>query len=344
MPIIASSIVKKFFFQTPLALIFLLLLVLAIWQEARAAAYAGLKISVIPGPQCYDGQDNDGDGKIDYPQDPDCDSANDNSEASIIVPPPTGGGGGGGGVVEIIPSTNVIFSGHAYPYNQVTLLKDGQIALVSAAGGDAHFTLSLSGLSAGNYNFSIFSTDVHGLKSDTLTFYIYVAKGASTNISGILLSPTLAVNNSVFQFQDNITLFGQSTPNSQITISVHSDQERLFQVNTDNIGVYSYDLQASVLEVGDHNAKSKTRLAQQLSAFSRVVNFLVLGPEEDMLPIEEDKTIDSDLNNDNKINLIDFSIMAYWYKQASPPPVVDLNGDKTVNLIDFSILAYYWTG
>lgn len=325
-------------------LLFLTLLALIIWQEARAAAYAGLKISVIPGPQCYDGQDNDGDSKIDYPQDPDCDSASDNSEAPIIVPPPNGGGGGGGGGIEIIPSTNVIFSGYAYPYNQVTLLKDGQVALVSAAGGDAHFTLSLSGLSAGNYNFSIFSTDIHGLKSDTLTFSIYVAKGASTNISGILLSPTLAVSSNMFQLEDNITLFGQSAPNSQITISVHSSQEHLFQVNTDNTGVYSYDFQASLLEAGDHNAKSKTRLAQQLSTFSRVVNFWVLAPEEEA-PLEPEEILaEGDLNKDGRINLIDFSILAYWYKQVSPPPAVDLNGDKTVNLIDFSILAYYWTG
>ncbi len=339
-----SAILKRIFSRAPLVLIFLLLLALIIWQEARAASYAGLKISVIPGPQCYDGQDNDGDGQIDYPQDPECDSASDNNEAPIIIPPPGGGGGGGGGGIEIIPSTNVIFSGYAYPYNQVTLLKDGQVALVSAAGGDAQFTLSLSGLSAGDYSFSIFSTDVHGLKSDTLTFSIYVAKGASTNISGILLSPTLAVNNSVFRLNDNITLFGQSVPNSQITISVHSDQEHLFQVNTNNTGIYSYDFQASVLEAGDHNAKSKTRLAQQLSTFSRVVNFLVLGPKDEA-PLEEETTVaEGDLNNDAKINLIDFSILAYWYKQTAPPPAVDLNNDKIINLIDFSILAYYWTG
>jgi hypothetical protein len=51
-----------------------------------------------------------------------------------------------------------------------------------------------------------------------------------------------------------------------------------------------------------------------------------------------------DLNNDCKVNLIDFSIMAYWYKKPAPPMTVDLNGDHVVSLVDFSILAYNWTG
>ncbi len=52
----------------------------------------------------------------------------------------------------------------------------------------------------------------------------------------------------------------------------------------------------------------------------------------------------NDLNNDKRVNLIDFSITAYWYKRPSPPATVDLNNDGKVNLVDFSIMAYYWTG
>jgi hypothetical protein len=36
--------------------------------------------------------------------------------------------------------------------------------------------------------------------------------------------------------------------------------------------------------------------------------------------------------------------MAFWYKKPSPPAKVDLNSDAKVNIIDFSILAYNWTG
>lgn len=43
--------------------------------------------------QCSDGTDNDGDGKIDYPNDPGCASSGDDNETD----PSSGGGGGGGG-------------------------------------------------------------------------------------------------------------------------------------------------------------------------------------------------------------------------------------------------------
>jgi hypothetical protein len=51
-----------------------------------------------------------------------------------------------------------------------------------------------------------------------------------------------------------------------------------------------------------------------------------------------------DLNCDNHVNLVDFSIMAHWYKKLNPPAKVDLSGDGKVTLVDFSIMAYNWTG
>ncbi len=42
-----------------------------------------------PVPQCRDGADNDGDGKIDFPADPGCSSPDDNDEWNAPPPPPT---------------------------------------------------------------------------------------------------------------------------------------------------------------------------------------------------------------------------------------------------------------
>lgn len=50
----------------------------------------------------------------------------------------------------------------------------------------------------------------------------------------------------------------------------------------------------------------------------------------------------ADLNCDTKVNLIDFSIMIYWYEKT-PPDEVDLYKDGKINISDFSIMAYYWT-
>ncbi len=70
------------------------------------------------------------------------------------------------------------------------------------------------------------------------------------------------------------------------------------------------------------------------------------------LPPEETPGIcfrKGDLNDDCRVNLVDFSIAAYWYKQVLSERFLEvekkkLNGDGRVSLRDFSIMAYWWTG
>jgi photosystem II stability/assembly factor-like uncharacterized protein len=50
-----------------------------------------------------------------------------------------------------------------------------------------------------------------------------------------------------------------------------------------------------------------------------------------------------DFNKDGKVNLVDFSILDYWYKKLKPSARFDLNGDNKVDLTEFSILIYCWT-
>ncbi len=53
----------------------------------------------------------------------------------------------------------------------------------------------------------------------------------------------------------------------------------------------------------------------------------------------------ADINRDGKVNLIDASILAYWFKRplsAVAKLTADLNLDGKVDLTDFSIFAYYW--
>ena len=52
-----------------------------------------------------------------------------------------------------------------------------------------------------------------------------------------------------------------------------------------------------------------------------------------------------DINADGKINIVDFSIMLYFWNQHNPKnPCADINQDGVVNLIDFSIMLFWWTG
>ena len=259
-------------------------------------------------------------------------------------PPPSGGGGGGGGGGYIAPITSVVFSGRAYPKSAVTLLKDAQISATTIAGTDANFQISISGLAAGNYIFSVYGEDNKGIRSSLLTFPIGVTSGATTNVSGIFISPTIAVDKSEVKRGDDIAIFGQSAPQSDIVISVNSEEEFFAKTTSDKDGIYLYNFDTSLIDYGTHNTKSKASIANQLvSSWSYLVSFKV-GTQNVAAALPVKVLIKGDLNNDKRVNLIDFSIAAYWYKRPSPPTTSDFNADGKVDLVDFSIMAYFWTG
>ncbi len=281
----------------------------------------------VPAPSCGDGSCNGSETCSTCPAD--CGTC------------PASGGGGGGGYVPPVAETKVIFSGKAYPKSAVTLLKDAQISAATIAGADANFQIDLSGLSAGNYIFSIYSEDNQGRRSSLLTFLISVTQGATTNVSGIFIAPTIDVDKSEVKQGDNIAIFGQSVPNSEIIISINSDEDFFVKTPAGKDGVYLYNFDTSPLEIGRHFTKSKAALAGEISSFGKAISFQV--GEKTVLK-ETIKCGKADLNCDKRVNLIDFSIAAYWHKRPSPPAKIDFNSDGKVDLVDFSIMAYYWTG
>ncbi len=256
-----------------------------------------------------------------------------------------GGGGGGGGNYSgqtTIPSTNVVFTGRAYPRSIITLLKDAQVVATSVADADADFQITISNISGGNYIFSIYSEDSKGTRSSLLAFPVSVTSGVTTKVGSIFIAPTIATDKSEVRRGDNIAIFGQSAPSSEITISVSSEEEFFIKKIADTSGGYLVNFDTSVLEAGQHQTKSKASLGGEITAFGKVAGFIV-GTKNinDELPKNVPR---GDTNGDNRVNLIDFSIAAYWYKRPNPPAGSDLNGDGKVNLVDFSIMAFNWTG
>ncbi|MSR71549.1 MAG: hypothetical protein EXS50_02705 [Candidatus Taylorbacteria bacterium] len=256
-----------------------------------------------------------------------------------------GGGGGGGGenTTPIIPSTNVVFTGKAYPKSTVTLLKDAQVAATTIADSNANFQMTISNLSGGNYFFSVYSEDSNGFRSSLLTFPISVTAGVTTKIGNIFIAPTIAVDKSEVRRGDNLVIFGQSVPSSEIIVSINSEEEFFVKKMSDASGMYLLNFDTSVLEMGQHSTRSKVSLDGEISSFSKVASFIV-GTKKVLAPLPQKKASKSDLNDDNRVNLVDFSIIAYWYKRANPPAKSDLNKDGKVDLVDFSILAFNWTG
>jgi hypothetical protein len=257
---------------------------------------------------------------------------------------PPGGGGGG-----FFPQYGkIIISGYAQPKSKVTLMSDGTIRATTIAGADAKFSFTLDNLSPGNYLFTLYSEDKDGRRSSLYTFPVKLEAGQTITAGNILLSPTIDVDKAEVKRGDFISIFGFSQPEANILISVSSEEELFFRTTSTKDGFYLYQLGTDILEKGEHFTKSKSILANQLvSNYSRVVSFKV----GDRTVSKEVKKVcgKADLNCDGRVNLIDFSIAAYWYKRKLSPAFAliekeRLNGDGKVDLVDFSIMAYYWTG
>ena len=253
----------------------------------------------------------------------------------------TGGGGGGGGGGS--SPTGIVFSGRGQPLARVILLKDGQQVLNTISGPDARFAFSLTDLTAGTYTFSILSEDTQGRRSTLFTVPVSITYGATTTISGIFLAPTIAIDKMQVKRGDDITIFGQTAPGSTVTISVHSLVPHFVEAHAEDDGTYLYNFNTAPLEYGTHETQSKAALTQaEVTPLGKKLSFIVGATtikDEDAC-----SGVRGDFNSDCRVNLVDFSIMAYWYKKQNVPVRIDLNGDGNVGFVDFSILAYYWTG
>jgi hypothetical protein len=227
-------------------------------------------------------------------------------------------------------------------------LQDGRIVASTVSGADANFSMTLSGLSAGSYVFGVYAKDVNQIQSAIQSFPIRVTAGVTVNVGGLFISPTITADKTQVKKGDNITFFGQSLPSSAITISVNSIAEVFNNVNSDQNGVYLDVFDSSVLDLGSHLAKSKAAQAAQISEYGGSFNFSV-GSANILVPPNNPCPLKGDLNNDCKVNLVDFSIAAFGYNKPLNPQTLlleasKLNGDGKIDLVDFSIMAFYWTG
>ena len=260
-------------------------------------------------------------------------------------PPPPPPGGGGGGFIPP-PVTQAIFAGRASPQSTITLLRDGQVIATTVSDALANFRITASGLSAGNYIFSVYSEDDKGIRSPLLSFPISVTYGITVEIGGIFIAPTISTDKNEVRRGDSIAVFGQSAPNSEITIMVQSEEPLFARVLADKDGIYLQNIDTSPLTIGRHSARARAAHRGEITAFSRSIDFMV--GTRSVVRVAE-RLLKGDLNNDNRVNLIDFSIAAFWHRRTITPAFATiererLNGDGRINLVDFSIMAFHWTG
>ena len=318
-------------------------LLAGIFKTAKAQVNVTASVGVEVLPACSDTFDNDGDGLIDYPSDPGCSSSSDTDEYNA----PSGGGGGGGGGIPPPIQTAVIFRGLAYPKSTITLLKDAQVVAAIPVGPDGTFQTTISNITGGIYGFGVWAEDSQGIRSITQTFTVSVVTGVTTVVSGIFLPPTINIDKSEVKKGDILNIFGFSAPKAQVSVFVNSDEEIMEKTNADNSGIWSHKFDTSVVDKGDHSTRARSSLNGDISVYSQLAFFKV--GDKNVTAGGQSCRASGNLNGDCKVNLIDFSILAYWYNRPLTAAVrnkVDLNTikDGKVDLIDFSIMAYWWTG
>lgn len=250
----------------------------------------------------------------------------------------SGGGGGGSSSPPPSKATKVIIQGKSYPNALITILKDGKVFTAKKADSSANFQSEITNIVPGVWTFSVWAEDKQGRKSITFSFTMNVVKNVITTISGIFLPPTIELSKVKLQKGETLDIYGQTAPESEVSISVES-VEIIKKVNATEEGEWNCPFDTNPLDKGSHTARAKTISPEGLlSSYSQVLSFYVGEGEE----TPEIICSNADLNSDGKINLIDFSILLYWWGKDNP--CSDQNTDGIIDLIDFSIMLYYWTG
>jgi hypothetical protein len=257
------------------------------------------------------------------------------------IPPP--------GPINMIDTSDVaVFRGFAYPGAVISLLRNGVVVTSAGTNNDGTFEVRLRGVSPGTYSFGIRAEDTNHLKSKLMLFTVYLSSGVTTFVDGIMVPPTVTSDYVEIRRGDPLTFTGQSIPNTTVQVSFDTDlSEVLKRVTAGRDGAWRYVLDTTPLTLGDHVSKALTINGKSLTLYSDPLSFRVVTTASRLRAKVAELSgfrRRCDLNNDGRVNLLDFSIMAFWYKRLGFPKLVDLNTDGNVNLTDLSILAYCWTG
>jgi hypothetical protein len=258
----------------------------------------------------------------------------------------SGGSGGGGFESTDGPfesgDARIIVSGYAYPDAEVTILADGQKIDTVKSNGDGRYSITIDEIARGAYTFGVFATDKNKVKSSTFSTAFTVSGARTSALSNINVVPSILVSPDPVEPGQTVSVSGYSLPNATVTLE-NSPSGSLaidtFQAVSNSDGEWSTTFSSAGFARDTYQIRAK---AEQVDGKSTVFsNYTFYGVGQ-----EAENPINADLNRDGSVNLIDFSILLFWWGtdggDSSPP--ADINQDSNVSLTDFSILLFNWTG
>lgn len=297
------------------------------------AASPQFSIKIVRPNQCIDGRDNDADGKIDYPDDLDCTSPQDDNEDIHTKSSAT--------------SSMIYIEGKTIPNSQIKILKDGNVLIYTKSDDTGNFSQSIYGFYYGNYSFGVIAEAKDSSKTSIVNFDIELKAGNYVSVSDVYVAPTISETGTHIIGED-INIEGYGIANSKMQIILFNKKENkekaLDIVNTDKHGYYKYKLDTRNLSIGDYKIYSKNIIQDTSVGASKYLNIYLTKNIDQVNNSEIYKhKVRCDLNDDNNVNLIDFSILLFYWLRSDYVDG-DFNSDKIVDVKDFSIMAYNWSG
>lgn len=296
------------------------------------------------GPYC-------GDGVLQARFTEECDDGNNTSgdlcSAACIAevpaaPPPTptvGSVPSAGAPIGSILSeleTKVVLRGKAFPSADINILLDGEVLGTVKADVNADFLYTTNQVTPGTATFGFWAEDTSGAKSITTTVIFEVVQSAVTTVANILVPPTISLSGDQIVPGEPLTISGESVPNASVVSEISGGALTVFSSEVEESGAWSLQIDTNSLNEGFHSIKSLFEIDEDTkSGYGRALSFYI-GTE----PLSE--VVSPDVNDDGKINLVDFSI--FLLSWGGEDIRHDFNQDGTVSLADFSILLFNWTG
>lgn len=274
------------------------------------------------------------------------------SVASTVGPPYTGPGvagipPGGGGFGQSFPPApsipNMSLSGFASPATTLSVLKDGVVVssgIQPTATGAFQSNLTIS--SQGNTTVAVYATDPSSARSAPYSVNVTAVAGIQTVVTGAVIPPILkGPKDNSFELGSSILFSGYAPPLSSVEFFLTQSGRRPGNIpssktQADGSGKFSYTVKTGALPKGQYEVRARAVLGGATSPFSTPYP-IGLGVTAKAFCSNQ-----PDINNDNRVNLVDFSMFLFDFNKATPRS--DFNCDTKVNLTDFSIMLFNWSG
>lgn len=240
----------------------------------------------------------------------------------------------------IIPPVAALrISGYTAPGTFVTITKSGTVLGTSIASINGYFSKYLTGIEPDTHNLSIYGVDLAGKTTSILDYEIYTPIYQETTVSNLLLSPTITIDTNSITQGEELGVNGTAIPEGDISIFTEP-RLRTYTTQSDDEGLWYYTIDDTDEYIpGDYHIYSLVQNSSAIqSIFSNALQFTVVSESGGGAPVCD--ISQSDLNCDESVNLLDFSILMYYWGSTSAN--ADINTDEIVNLTDFSIMMYYW--